>query len=267
MEVCLTVPLARGPPDRVGYGDPPLSRLWQWEHGGMSERAARAQPVARGPSAHRLPASYLPLRAAPWAEQARGCPLRSAGAGSCHSSRAVGAASQVLLWVLSPRLSPGPRPACICRTPASPDTGAGSRWAPRGRAEPTAPGLAGGPLPGSSRRRPGRPQHHAPNTGCLQRTTSACQPAGWDRTQAGPPHLRRTERAPSFQFLRAQLLPQGVCNLPGHKYLPCSLSHPRVRSMANAASAKTLLDPFLSKFLLLLPTIHPHSTGPGPTTW
>lgn len=43
-------------------------------------------------------------------------------------------ASQVLLWVRSPRLSPGPRPASICRTPASPDTGAGSRRARGGRA-------------------------------------------------------------------------------------------------------------------------------------
>lgn len=64
MEVCLTVPLAQGPPDMAGYGDPPRSRLGRWEHGGKSERAARAWPVARGPSAHRPPASYLPLRAA-----------------------------------------------------------------------------------------------------------------------------------------------------------------------------------------------------------
>lgn len=149
MEVCLTVPLTQGPSDGSGYRDPSGSRLERWAHGGKSERAAPARPV--WPVVPRLPGrprpSYLPLRAAPWAEQAPGCPLRSAGAGSCHSSRALGAASQVLLWVLSPRLSPGPRPASICRTPASPDTGAGSHRA-RGEREGLSP-----------RRRPWRGPH------------------------------------------------------------------------------------------------------------
>lgn len=75
---------------------------------------------------------------------------------------------QVLLWVLSPRLSPGPRPACICRTRRPLPTqaqGPGGRGE-GGRACAQGAGLGEAPLPGSPRRRPGpspprRPPHHA----------------------------------------------------------------------------------------------------------
>lgn len=88
-------------------------------------------PWSLGPPVRLRP--YLLLRPRRWAEQAPGCPLRSAAAGSCHSSRSVSAATpSFVVGSPSPPLL-RPRPVCICRTPASPDTGAGSRRARGGR--------------------------------------------------------------------------------------------------------------------------------------
>lgn len=230
------MPLAQGPRDRAGYRDPPRSRLGRWEHGGKSEWAAGARPVAGGPSVHQPPTSYLPLRAAPWAEQAPGCPLRSAGAGSCHSSLAVGAASQVLLWVLSPRLSPVPRPACICRTPASPDTGAGSRRARGGREglRPRRRAWRGPHFPGARAAaraplRPGRrprPQHPVPPAHHL------CLPAcGVEPHPVRPPAPKESREGSFHPVPRRSASSSSLrrfCNLSRHEYLSCSLSHPRV---------------------------------------
>lgn len=81
-------------------------------------------------------------------------PLRSAGAGSFHSSPAARSATQVLLWVSSspplPR-HPSPLPACICWTQAS--SGHGRRvptGAGRGRLPLPHVGLGQAPLPGKA---------------------------------------------------------------------------------------------------------------------
>lgn len=114
--------------------------------GGGPSRAARSGPHAAGKPA--TPRRTPPVPAArPAGEPAPGCRLRSAGAGSFHSSRASRseATRQVLLWALSSPPLPRPPPRGICRTPASPDAGAGSPGAGR---QSLRPGLGGAPLPG-----------------------------------------------------------------------------------------------------------------------
>lgn len=229
------MPLAQGPRDRAGYRDPPASRLGRWEHGGKSEWAARARPVPVVPrltgrprptcrcaprrGRNRLPGVRCAPRAPapviqvePWAQRAKFC---------CGFSLPASPPAP------APRASAGRRPLPTqAQGPAG--RGEGGRACAHGAGlgeDPTSRELAPPPGPLSA-----PAADHAPNTRCFQRTTSACQPTGWNRIQSGPPHLRRAEKTSSIQFLGASSSLRRFCNLSRRKYLSCSLSHPRVLS-------------------------------------
>lgn len=137
-----------------------------------------------------------------------------------------------------PASPPAPAPRASAGRRPLPTQAQGPAGPGEGGPEPRAPGLAGAPLPGSSCRRPGpspprpaavpRPQNPVPPAQHL------CLPAcGVGPHPLRPPAPEESREGSFHPVPRRSASPssmRGFCNLSGHKYLSCSLSHPRVLS-------------------------------------
>lgn len=176
---------AQGPPDRAGCGDSPGQR--RWAQSGKSEWAARARPMARGPSAH--PSARAPTcccaRVVGGTGSRVSAALRGRGLLSFKSLRERSNAKFCCGFSLPASPPPPPRvhlpDAGLSRHRRRVPPGAGREGGPA----PKAPGLARPHFPGARAAapaplRPGGRRTTPPGPGpggSLPRTTSHCQPA------------------------------------------------------------------------------------------
>lgn len=240
------------------------------------------RPMARGPSAHssaRAPTCCC-ARAVGGTGSRVSAALRGRGLLS-FKSRCAHSEAKFCCGFSLPASPPAPAPLASAgrtRRPLPTQAQGPAGRGEGGRACAQGAGLGEAPLPGSPRRRPGpspprRPPHHASpepgQAGASRAPRPTASLRGGAAPHSGPPHLSRARRLlqPLPPRSASSSCLGGFCNHSRRKCLSVPSPTLGSRAVANAAPAKTLLDPFPTQFLVLRPTIRPHSVGSGPTTW
>lgn len=227
---------AQGLPDREGCGDPP--RQQRWAPSGKSEWAARARPMARGPSAH--PSACAPTCCCARAVGGTGSRVSAALRGRGLLSFKSLCEAKFCCGFSLPASPPAPAPlasaghAGLSRHRRRVPPGAGREGGPApkapGLARPHFPGAraaAPAPLrPGGRRTTPPRsrarrvpPAHHVPLPACAVEPLPTQAPA----PEQSPKAPSATASALSFFLMPGRILQPFQAQVPF-----CSLSHPGV---------------------------------------